>query len=100
MKGPLRRALSLPLAQLDGFQLAFDDPGRAQKEEWPLGTATQANTWEDWVPIISWESALVSSPFRVRASRSEVARARIGAYGRLKTWPRQRLPQEVESLAQ
>ena len=48
-----------------------------QKEEWPLGAATQANTGEDWVPEPSWRSALASSPFQVRATRTNAPRGAI-----------------------
>jgi hypothetical protein len=38
-----------------------------QKEEWPLGAATQGKNWEDWVPTFSLKLALVSYPFWLRA---------------------------------
>ncbi len=52
------------LVQPARLELPLLDPQVASpKEEWPLGTATQTNTWEDWVPKVSRRSALVS--FRV-----------------------------------
>ena len=45
-----------------------------QEEEWPLGAATQANTWEDWVPKVSWGSVPVTSPFGLALLGPHVAR--------------------------
>ena len=45
------------------------------------GNGHSRENWEDWVPTFSWQPALVSSPFRVRAPRDSLPPPELGVFG-------------------